>query len=250
MNCPSCHSDDFYDGLTGPSCVNSRCQHYKPGNQTTGSNNAHSSRQLYPTPVVSYSAKTNTWSLFPDCKSQQDIAIEIYNKSNCSGRLELCGGAPRNWFQNKLANDLDFYLQTGWMSAETFLNNLGPDAKYNISNSWGQHPVYRRNNKISKVYEFEYKGMKCNLITFDYNSHMGPFHKQVWETFDFNICKFHYDFGVGGINCSPSAMDDLFNKTLTCSISNIIMYTGVNKLAARAAKMQSYYPDHKIVINP
>lgn len=261
INCPACGTADAYNGLAGWSCLNQKCHYYKPG--ISGSNKQPSTIPAPPvlTPTIQRALSSRGMIASPPKISmrkgpstntvaqQQDIAKEILNLLGAAGMVIICaGGAPRNWFENKLANDIDFFL---WEEDYRFIDD-GSFAKIlNVPGFNDLNPKaygYPGVGIIAHAFETHYKGENVQFVfANDWNGHFKSLTTWIEESFDFNICKCYFDCRI---NLSGVAYDDFQNKKLTCSYEKLQKYGRLPTLPKRSKKLQSYYPKHQIVIDP
>lgn len=223
---------------------------------------------------------------------QQKIAVEILAAMNGgitpiskvfkSGHCIVAGGAPRNWYEHKLANDIDFYyLKSKRMHVYDRLQSLGinplplegkikqagfADIKDKISpilkkaTKYGTFSMAAEDaveevdyNIMSGVTETKYKGQDVQFI--EVNDNYCKKHKIkslrefIMRTYDFEICKCVF-FESRELFVSAEANKDFRNKTLTVSISKLKQLRRWETLPGRAEKMQRYYPNHKLVLAP
>lgn len=102
----------------------------------------------------------------------------------------LAGGAPRDWFFEKEAKDLDIFM---YFRPDLSKSKVLRILKKHICDKiepldWSDEEGlnYERNPNIYSVYEFVFKGMKVQLVLLK---------KPSWDivdTFAFNICKAWY----------------------------------------------------------
>ena len=127
-------------------------------------------------------------------QEQKDIGKELLDKlSILDPCVVIAGGAPRDWYLGKEANDLDIYLSyhpnltlgTNAKVIEDLLclgkNNL-ETLGVQFDENKDRNTEYAINPDVRCVYEFDYKGIKVQII----NMHT-EFVKV--EDFCFSICQ-------------------------------------------------------------
>lgn len=310
MNCPSCGTNDAYQGLMGIDCPNSRCNHFKGGEKKkeidaeimnkgiTMPKGPYYGQGAPQAVVASGPYAQGTWAaanphphsplvarkvFVGSIEDQKDIAEEVLkitkielefaadleNPSDAllKERAEdvlIAGGAPRDWYQGKLCHDIDIFC---WG------NNNRDDATVimvNISDElWKTDATFTVTQKIQKsaysykmiqeVWEGVFKGMIVQWIFLNPKQMVAfglmGIDEFVNETFDFDICKCIFwiddkNNKTEVIDVFPSAAFDFNNQTLTVSLKQLQIHDRLLTLPRRSTKMQTYFPNHKIVINP
>lgn len=262
MICPSCGAQDAYQGLMGISCPNSSCKH---GTKVPKASSPDPLATANIVPNGGFpSGKIASRGYSGSVQGQQALALDVLKKVvNYSGIHDsiIAGGAPRNWYENKLANDIDIFTYENSIdisSLEASLKvqwNLGPGWQITLRKSNQNKYGHAGNSIIKRLWDFSINGQPFQLIHINknwfetqsglVNPHISEYVK---ETFDFDICKCWID--AYGVKNEIMAFEDFQNKTLTVSISKMQQYDRINSLHKRAAKLQGYYPNHKIVISP
>ena len=204
------------------------------------------------------------------------------HKSQFSYSHLIAGGAPRNWIVGKVANDIDIFfldyredsliqsLQSGNFTKmkgskekkknklkklkrkSAFLDGLAPAAE--TAENYIGVGVDGEFRLIKSIWNKTWDDIEVQFIILNYencvNAGIESLQEFVEKTFDFNICKIWYEANSKSIIPSESAMQDFESKTLTVSIGDMIKYQRLTTLAKRSAKLQSYFPNHKINIVP
>lgn len=117
-----------------------------------------------------------------------------------TGPVRLYGGAPRNWYFNKKANDLDFYLCHRGCSVEAleqmfkakllgtgpvppgFFRNLPFFTSYEEDDT-----KYNSGEGLEEVLEAHYQGMKINFMLVNWGRYC------MSECFDNSLCMIEWD---------------------------------------------------------
>ena len=168
--------------------------------------------------------------------NQQKIAREILHSleiidPNCI----LAGGAPRNWFFNKLANDLDFYIyipDETMFRTELRFKRLGLDVKHVdfTSEKWEDYGIMKH---LFRIYEMEYKGEKVQIMIM-----REPTFNSVVYHFGVSICKFWWK----GYDVVPTneALISIINKTL-------YIKDDYSAKEIHVEKQKKYFPEYKVL---
>lgn len=182
--------------------------------------------------------------------NQKKIADEILAIG--AGRdICLAGGAPRNWFSGIPANDLDFFIMGGnFRPPELWAKNIKTiGSSDSLSDDWSGS-FKKKTILIDKVVQFNVEGETIQFIHLNQNECRNlsilTAADFAFDTFDFDICKVFYNNKL--VVLSGPAKYDFQNKTLTIRMGNILKFQRIKTLPGRAAKIQGYYPDHKIRI--
>lgn len=195
-------------------------------------------------------AQTHSSHLAREMDISQRV-LDYLSKAGLTSKIVIAGGAPRNWHQGKAATDVDVFI---W--GEPFIVWGIFEAHFQCSTS-----IQIRSSKgskydfsaISHIRESVIEGLKFQFIFLNepwLESHgMISLRDYVYNSFDFDICKCLF-LKNGTLEVSSAAKEDFDNKTLTVCLTDMIKYKRVSTMARRSKKLQSYYPDHKIVINP
>ena len=109
----------------------------------------------------------------------------------------LAGGAPRDWYMNKEANDLDIYfsLYEGTASSHSYqLERVLPKGVKKVKTEFegNTNPLYKHMKHLKRIYYMEYKGLDVQLILLNEA-------KDVWravDNIDCSICKIWYKNSV------------------------------------------------------
>ena len=167
---------------------------------------------------------------------QQETAKEVLHKLEAIDPLcILAGGAPRNWFFGKPANDLDFYIHIP--DGETMNNTdlrfkrVGLEVNHvdYKSDKWKDYGVMEY---LFRIYEGEYKGCKVQIMVMT-----EPTTHSVVDHFGVSICKFWwkgYD-----VNPTNEALISIITKTL-------FIKEDYSAKEIHVEKQKKYFPDYKV----
>jgi len=143
----------------------------------------------------------------------------------------LAGGAPRNWWLGKPANDLDFYVH--WQHANQDVEigrfkRMGFDVT-RLEQSNEEH--YQTMPSLGRVWECEYKGIKVQFMVM-----REPTFKTVIPSMGTSVCKAWYKGGR-------------IRYTLDFLVSHInnVMFLGEGYTGEEmhVKKMKEYFPDYR-----
>jgi hypothetical protein len=178
--------------------------------------------------------------------------------SDNSLRQSLCrGGAPRNWFYNREANDLDIFVEVhqGFASVDywetkvkTALGNLYQrfefqgDNMYRLQRLGGAYrtdvhdPYTGGDHRILSVLEGMYEGeQKVQFVIYNTEDHVGT---DLSKFFPTDFSKISFDMH-GNINVSPEFLNCYRNKAIT--------YDRWAMSDAYLKRLHSHYPTHALV---
>lgn len=143
-------------------------------------------------------------------ENQKEIAKEVLTKLQaCDPHCVLAGGAPRNWFFNKEANDLDFYI---YLKHETIganklrFKSIGLELKQmefeELKNS-----SYKFMQHLFRVYEGTYKGESVQVMVMH-----EPTFDSVVNDFGVSICEFWWNGSE--VKATKQALTGILTKKL------------------------------------
>ena len=129
-------------------------------------------------------------------ETQKNIADEIYSKLKViDPYCLLAGGAPRDWYLGKEANDLDFYFYSNALPVESTRKQLEyffDGLTLLMDKDGGRvNPMYKTMPFIQRIWELNYKGMPVQLIQLTENQKQF----KVVDSMDVSICKAWYMSG-------------------------------------------------------
>ena len=151
----------------------------------------------------------------------------------------VAGGAPRDWYFGRSANDIDIYfyrpdLETSLAVCSTFYR-VGFTIRQ-IGAEFTNHPLYEKNAMIERVFDCEFSGLKFQFIQMNQKTFTS-----VVKNFPLNICMIWYKNGK--INGTP----DFFRAVRHNAIVK------VNPLYANSdayiKKICNRFPDYKYYEN-
>ena len=191
-------------------------------------------------------------------QKQQEVSFKVLQAlRNLDSEAIIAGGAPRNWLEGKLANDIDCYLRWHGGSCTRMLKTiskiLGTELEMNIEVECTYH-FGGDTFTIKHIFSFNYEGVLFQIMIIDQ-----------LEPVDFitGILK-HMDIGLNKVGWHPWDVRDLngvnafvetkeyradfFNNTLTL-YQNLMNPAQLKHCMERhLPKMLSYYPNHTLKI--
>lgn len=165
---------------------------------------------------------------------QKEITLEVLHKLEAIDPFcILAGGAPRNWFLGKEANDLDFYvhLDETLYATELRFKRIGLEAKLVDfkSDAWKQYGIMEH---LFRIFEVNYKGVDVQIMCMKENTF-----QSVIPCFGVSICMFWWKGGK--VIPTDQALISLLNKTL-------YIKDNYSAKELHVEKMIKYFPDFKI----
>ena len=131
-------------------------------------------------------------------ENQKKIANELLEKlEQIDPHCILAGGAPRDWYMGKEANDLDFYVYGyGWSIGLILkrFKNIGIFGLVNLGEGPRPNTVYSSMKHLRCVYETTYKGQKIQIMIMNQ-----PTFSSVVDYFGVTISQFWYKTGRIGM---------------------------------------------------
>lgn len=180
----------------------------------------------------------------PDILNQKALALSVLKKVGALDPMAvIAGGAPRNWFYNKPARDLDIYFRSfanTILSRQTQLEAVGLSlSKENVKEREEQgYP-----SGIMSIQDIECEKINVQLIFLRQDILPGEF---VFSKFDCGPSQIYADL-YGTVATSGLFEEDHKNNTVTFELSNLDDLQ-TKRLGLRIAKMERYFPDRKIII--
>lgn len=158
-------------------------------------------------------------------EQQQIIAEKVYDGlSMIDPHCILAGGAPRDWYYETTATDLDFYFYTHTpeiQSTQKRLIRLLPEfhfkcdsEKSQVRREMGSGSIYAHMKNIRRIWDGEYQGLKVQLIQM-----VDP--QDVWnlfKTFSVSICEIEWHPQIKG-GYTTSERFKLTDKTMTLMLN-------------------------------
>lgn len=168
-------------------------------------------------------------------ENQKEIAKEVLTKLQaCDPHCILAGGAPRNWFFNKEAKDLDFYI---YLKRETIganelrFKSIGLDVK-RMEFEELKSSSYKFMQHLFRVYEGEYKGENVQVMVMH-----EPTFTSVVDDFGVSICEFWWNGGE--VKATKQALTSVLTKKLFYKNDYSAKETHVEK-------MVYYFPEYTL----
>jgi hypothetical protein len=122
---------------------------------------------------------------------QKRIALDVlHGLESIDPTCILAGGAPRDWFLEREASDLDFYVYypkhlTYYYRTLQLSRALGiSEDSITVKDGGSLPPNYRRNLSLECVAEFQYWDVKVQVMYMT-----EPTHRCVVDRFPFGICQ-------------------------------------------------------------
>ncbi len=195
--------------------------------------------------TTAHTKTAKTFSKSEIIEKQKRIAASILYTLASEGNPKaiIAGGAPRNWFMGEPANDIDIYFPNQ-IDKEVYQKIANREQLTSLGKSYGK---YGQIKNIKSVVETNVQETKIQFITIDkFGETKAKFADQVFESFDFNICKIAWT--PDGYITSPEFSHDMANKKLTIDIAKVVRNSGALSLPERLRKMKKYYPNHELDI--
>ena len=166
----------------------------------------------------------------------------------------VAGGAPRNWKEGKLANDIDCYLRSyaslSRHKIASFLNTFLPEevemltckdtSKYGYTVDCGF--------SIKRIIDFKYKGVIFQLIFLKEETPIESLRAAVVGHMDVGLNKISWEGVNRGYYETPEYKKDFKNKTLTLYTIGTSESQIAHSLKVHLPKMIGYYPDYELKI--
>jgi hypothetical protein len=169
-------------------------------------------------------------------EQQQNVARELLHKLEIiDPHCILAGGAPRNWFLGKVANDLDFYIHLpsneSLYATKLRFERLGLEVRHVSykSDSWKQYKVMEH---LFRIYEGIYKEQRIQIMVMRESTF-----QSVVSEFGVSICQFWWKGHK--INATAMSLVSLLEKTL-------FVKDDYSAKEIHVAKMVKYFPDFEV----
>ncbi len=247
--CNICGSN-AYAGLFGTTdCENTRCKNHKG---LVVSNNSHT------IPIVNSSIKEEE-----EYAKEILLILSMFMGKECF----LIGGALREWYFNRNAKDLDFFVNCDNLcNFEQFLKSCNfqhkiidykrlsstPNTPNNISNTpnntFNIIQMINSYEMFIDVYELNVENkLQCQIIDISTNKI-----DEILNTFDFNLNKcFISSNDICKRIYTKEFVDDVNSKNMTLNLSTMMdnkQYSSIKKLPPRIERMQSLFQDFKLKV--
>lgn len=169
-------------------------------------------------------------------EDQKKVAKEILSKLECADpHAILAGGAPRNWYFGKEANDLDFYVylpQTTCSYEQLRWRRLGLNIK-RVPYEQREHNKYKMMPDLFRLYEGVCEGIKFQVMVMS-----KPTFQSVLPFFGTSICKAWWKGSE--VKTTTEFLMSVFNK-------KVYIAEGYLETDYHITKMKDYFPDYSFV---
>lgn len=175
-------------------------------------------------------------ALFMTVENQKQVASELLSKLKMVDPFAMiAGGAPRDWYFNTVAKDLDVYLRLPNHNTIGLLTSLaemvGIKDFYPIDKI--KESTYAELPNLKWVFEGRYNGVQVNLMVMEKGVR-----EEIIKDFDVAICRAWFD----GIDCHYNEEFEFCVKTRVCLVHE--NYTGkeahLRKMAKRFPQFMFY----------
>lgn len=170
-------------------------------------------------------------------------------KQRHTGGVWVCGGAPRNWDADRLANDIDVYLylstDKGDMAQHSLASLLGIKSA-DIIRLGADSPYKYTGNNIKFVFEVHLGGQEYQFIVTT-----KPVSDPVVDVLDYfncDLCRIAYDPITQDIVRTPEYKTDRDFKRLTYRMYKLEEANAKLSMERHVPKMMKQFPDHDVTI--
>jgi hypothetical protein len=192
-------------------------------------------------------------------QEQQEVVAEVLTKIKAfiDSEAIVAGGAPRNWKQGKLANDIDLYLRSNCINTFSRLRYqikhcLGIEKLETYQDVDVSQYTFGINLKIVKLLGVKYKGVDFQFIVMDPNVNYDNFKMQIVKHMDIGLnrcwCDWYCTQDLGDIKTTKEFEKDFDNKELTLYTSCMTTSQLEHCMKVHLPKMQKYYPEYQLKI--
>ena len=164
---------------------------------------------------------------------QKVIAQKLLQSAQCTDPFAMiAGGAVRDWYFNKTARDLDLYMRMPLQNTSALVKRyiqfvlMGTNIRQLERNDPDHN--YAALPDLKWVYEFEFEGMKVNLMVMEKGVDT-----EILANFDTSICRCYFD------GRESHFTEDFLTTVRTRTIIIHDNYTGEE---AHIRKLAKYYP--------
>lgn len=195
-------------------------------------------------------------------KEQQEIVFEVLSKVKymIDNEAIVAGGAPRNWDEGKLANDIDLYMRSNCIATSGRLSNQ--IAKVVFGCKSGELETYQDveignytfgvDLEIVKLLGVIYKGVKFQFIILNGNKEYKNFKKDIVDHMDIGLNRTWIDWygkcDLGHIYKTKEYTKDRENNTLSLYVNSMTESQLKHCMTHHLPKMQMYYSNYKLNI--
>jgi hypothetical protein len=193
-------------------------------------------------------------------EEQKSIVSEVLTKvkSQIDPEAIVAGGAPRNWKDGILANDIDLYLRSFMASTtasrtKAFLENVffkGESIEFYQDAHMGNYTV-GIDLKIVRLVGVVYKGVKFQFIFMRPDCVYRNFKHQIVSHMDIGLNRIWIDWystSERGIQTTKEYDIDAANSTLTLYTSCMSDSQLAHCMKTHLPKMQEYYPSYNLIV--
>jgi hypothetical protein len=190
---------------------------------------------------------------------QQEVVAEVLTKIKAliDSEAIVAGGAPRNWKQGELANDIDLYLRSNCINTSNRFQYqikqcLGIDKLETYQDVDVSQYTFGINLKIVKLLGVKYKGVDFQFIVMDPNVNYDNFKMQIVNHMDIGLnrcwCDWYCKQDLGDIRTTKEFEKDFANKELTLYTYCMTASQLEHCMKVHLPKMQKYYPKYQLKI--
>lgn len=168
-------------------------------------------------------------------ETQKTLADDLLGKLGViSPYVMLAGGAPRDWYFEKEAQDLDIYLYSSAITVKSFQKQLKDATGFDFKHNWelqaNDRSLYTSMPQLRRVFEAEICGEKVQIMQL--NNPLDEF--KVVDNMSTSICKIWY------INGQLEAHQDF---KLTLASGSMFLNTGYSWSDPHPKKMMDRFKD-------
>jgi hypothetical protein len=193
-------------------------------------------------------------------EEQKTIVNEVLTKvkSQIDPEAIVAGGAPRNWKDGVLANDIDLYLRSFVATTtvgriKAFLKNVffkDGGIEFYQDAHMGSYTV-GTDLKIVRLIGVIYKGVKFQFIFMSPSYEYCDFKHQVVQHMDIGLNRIWIDWysaSERGIQTTKEYDMDAANRTLTLYTNCMSNSQLAHCMKTHLPKMQGYYPSYRLIV--
>ena len=191
-------------------------------------------------------------------QTQQEVSFKVLQAlRNIDSEVIIAGGAPRNWLEGKLANDIDCYLRWHGGSCTRMLKTISKFLGTELEMNTGVECTYHfggDNFTLKHIFSFNYEDVLFQIMVIGELEPM-DFITDILEHMDIGINKVGWRpwdaKGLNNVNAFLETKEyraDYFNSTLTL-YQNVMNKDQLKHcMEKHLPKMLSYYPNHTLKI--
>lgn len=197
--------------------------------------------------VTDYKGLSQPWSISDQMQHANKVLRDFTRKH--AGQVVICGGAPRNWDHDNLANDIDvyFYLPTdsAGMAHATIASRLGISTG-DIKRLGKGNPYMYTGNNIKFVFDVVLAGQEYQFIVVC--KPIIDVKKDVLDYFNCDLCKVWYDPINYETHLTPEYKTDRDYKRLTYRMYMLEASNARMSMEKHVPKMMNQFPEHTVMI--